>query len=412
MRLRPRTIRTQLVALLLVPLLSLAGLWTYSTYSSVRDALSLLRVAETYRYYGTPVDDLDLAIQSERRAAVVYSASRGAVGGSTLAGLERRTDARLAVLRAHALQQARGTTLSGDQKEQLTLTLKGAVDGLASLREEVRDPEASWAHVLETYSSVIEPGFQLRESLAALQTGQLAQQAIVAVEVVRARELLSQEDAIIAATRVMGGMDDAEFRDFTSLISGRTLLQRAYGGELPDAAAQRLEAFENGKLGGALNSVELLTISSTAKDAPYAVDESLWRQSVSDALDELDAINVTATGDIGAEARSTGYDVLLRTGAFSLAGLVLVILSITVSLRLGRRLVRRLRTLRDEALELSGNRLPEVMRRLRAGEMLDDDAVSKAAPALSLGADEIGQVGRAFTTSQRAASRPPWNRRS
>ncbi|MDX6312653.1 MAG: hypothetical protein QOF44_2117, partial [Streptomyces sp.] len=41
MRLRPRTIRTQLVALLLVPLLSLAGLWTYSTYSSVRDALAL-----------------------------------------------------------------------------------------------------------------------------------------------------------------------------------------------------------------------------------------------------------------------------------------------------------------------------------------------------------------------------------
>jgi anti-sigma regulatory factor (Ser/Thr protein kinase) len=402
MRLRPRTIRTQLVALLLVPLLSLAGLWTYSTYSSVRDALALLRVAETYRYYGGPTDDLDLALQDERRAAVVYTASQGSTGGTTLARLEKKTDAALAALRGHATAQERGTALSGDQKVQLTRTLQVATDGLGALRQEVRDPEASWSHVLETYSSVIEPGFQLRESLGALQTGQLARQAIVAVQVVRARELISQEDAIMAAARV-GGMTGSAFRDFTSLISGRRLLQDAYGADLPAGAEARLEAFENGKLGGALRSSELLSISSAPRDAPFALQESLWRQSVDDALDELDAIDVTAADEIGTEARDTGYDVLLRTGAVSLAGLVLVILSMVVSLRLGRRLVRRLRTLRDEAMELSGNRLPEVMRRLRDGEILDHEAVLKAAPALHLGDDEIGQVGRAFTASQRAA---------
>jgi len=57
----------------------------------------------------------------------------------------------------------------------------------------------------------------------------------------------------------------------------------------------------------------------------------------------------------------------------------------------------------DDALELSENRLPEVLRKLRAGEDLDEEAVARAAPALRVGDDEIGQVGRAFSTTQRAA---------
>jgi hypothetical protein len=53
MRLRPPSIRTQLVTLLLVPSLSLAHLWMYSTYSSVNDALRLIRAVGVYRYCGT-----------------------------------------------------------------------------------------------------------------------------------------------------------------------------------------------------------------------------------------------------------------------------------------------------------------------------------------------------------------------
>ncbi|MCW2871535.1 hypothetical protein [Actinacidiphila oryziradicis] len=53
MRLRPPSIRTQLVTLLLVPSLSLAYLWMYSTCSSVNDALRLIRAVGVYRYCGT-----------------------------------------------------------------------------------------------------------------------------------------------------------------------------------------------------------------------------------------------------------------------------------------------------------------------------------------------------------------------
>ncbi len=71
-----------------------------------------------------------------------------------------------------------------------------------------------------------------------------------------------------------------------------------------------------------------------------------------------------------------------------------------VSVRIGRDLVRDLSRLRKEAHEVSGVRLPSVMRRLAAGEHVD---VETEAPRLEYDKDEIGQAGQALNTLQRAA---------
>ena len=75
-------------------------------------------------------------------------------------------------------------------------------------------------------------------------------------------------------------------------------------------------------------------------------------------------------------------------------------MSVFVSVRIGRGLIRDLSQLRKEAHEVSGVRLPSVMRRLAAGEQVD---VETEAPRLEYGKDEIGQVGQALNTLQCAA---------
>jgi signal transduction histidine kinase len=77
-----------------------------------------------------------------------------------------------------------------------------------------------------------------------------------------------------------------------------------------------------------------------------------------------------------------------------------VLLSIFVSILVGRGLVRELAALRESALDLANKRLPAVMARLRAGEDVD---VSADAPAVAARSDKIGQVGQAFATVQRTA---------
>ncbi|MEU8353773.1 ATP-binding protein, partial [Streptomyces sp. NPDC048845] len=92
--------------------------------------------------------------------------------------------------------------------------------------------------------------------------------------------------------------------------------------------------------------------------------------------------------------------VVLGAAAVAVLGFVLVVVSVIVSFRIGRGLVRDLTRLRKDAHEVSGVRLPAVMRRLAAGETVD---VETEAPRLEYGQDEMGQVGQALNTLQRAA---------
>jgi histidine kinase/DNA gyrase B/HSP90-like ATPase len=73
-----------------------------------------------------------------------------------------------------------------------------------------------------------------------------------------------------------------------------------------------------------------------------------------------------------------------------------------ISVWTGRGLVVELVGLRDAALELAHRRLPQAMRRLRAGQTIDVDADMPVAPP---GDGEIGQVGGALDAVQRSALR-------
>ncbi|WP_431949410.1 sensor histidine kinase [Actinacidiphila sp. bgisy167] len=402
MRLRPRTIRTQLVALLLVPLLSLAGLWTYSTFTSVRGAFALLGIAETYRYYGAPADDLGRALQVERRLAVTYVASGGATGGSELKQAERTTDRLLTIVREHARAQARGTELNLAQRQRLTELLTAAND-LAPLREDAGRRDIAWSMALHRYSAVIDPIFRLLGSLATLRSGEAARQGGLVVDLARARELLSREDAMLTAAQVGPPMTPVQYREFVGTIDGRKLLHAIVDPELTKAAKESLDEFAGGSVAWTLDSMESTARAAEIGDVGLGISRDRWRQNADRALTELGDINLAAAREVGEQAHDDGMGVLVRTGAVSCAGLFFVVLSLVVSLLIGRNIARRLTLLRNQALELSGKRLPEVLRRLRAGEELDAAAVARAAPDLSLGTDEIGQVGRAFNNAQRAA---------
>ena len=94
--------------------------------------------------------------------------------------------------------------------------------------------------------------------------------------------------------------------------------------------------------------------------------------------------------------RNTYLELFLAGGL----GLLAVILSIIVSIVIGRGLIRELADLRQSALELANKRLPDVVNRLAAGQDVD---VSAEAPELPASSDEIGQVRQAFAAVQQTA---------
>ena len=89
-------------------------------------------------------------------------------------------------------------------------------------------------------------------------------------------------------------------------------------------------------------------------------------------------------------------------GAAVLLGLAAVAASLVISVRIGRGLVVELVSLRNSALEIARRKLPQAMRKLRAGEEIDVRAEAPPGPPAE---DETGQVAEALGTVHRAALR-------
>ncbi|MEV0298471.1 nitrate- and nitrite sensing domain-containing protein [Nocardia sp. NPDC050710] len=140
--------------------------------------------------------------------------------------------------------------------------------------------------------------------------------------------------------------------------------------------------------------------SRAAAPAPLPMEIPEWQNAAAQVNSGL--INMWVVQN--EHAHGLSEEVGRRNAANSLwAGGIVLVVSIAaffVALVLANRIIRRLKRLRGETLALADERLPDMMRRLRAGEAIDPAAES---PQLDYGHDEIGQVAKAFQHAHTAA---------
>ena len=108
----------------------------------------------------------------------------------------------------------------------------------------------------------------------------------------------------------------------------------------------------------------------------------------------------TAITSRASTLRSQATTELLVT---SLVTLLLLLLVLLVSTTVARSLIRPLRKLRTDALDVAGHRLPEMVRRLSQSEGTDEGV--EIEPIGVTSTDEIGEVARAFDQVHREAVR-------
>jgi len=404
MRFRSRSIRAKLIALLLVPLVSLCALWSWSTVSSVSQVWSLTRVSGEYTWFGTPADDVSLAIQDERRAAVAFAAAPLGQGDlATLHRAEQATDAAAAVFTTHADDQGRLGQLNSTQRQAVGGVLQ-EIEYIQSGRAEVEQHTLDWSQVYLSYTGAQNPFFTLRLALTDLPVGSLTREAGDLNELDRAREYISEEDALMAGARAFGSFDQAEFQEMLTAASGEQLLYQVHQAQLPAAEGRLFEQFTGGTEYIALTNLEDRVAGLGQADAARDISAATWQTTLNTTLQDLADIDARAQAQAQSEARSYALNVISQQGIVGAVGLFALLLSLLVSIRIGRSLVRQLVGLRDSAFELAGERLPEVMARLRAGERVDlATEVPQVEAGDARGRDEIAQVGRAFNAVQRAA---------
>ncbi|MYT36846.1 HAMP domain-containing protein [Streptomyces sp. SID8356] len=400
MRFRGKSIRRKIVALLLVPLVSLTGLWVLATYVTGRQAVELINVGNTVEKVAGPLEEAVRTVQAERRQTLVFLADPRASDALPLLLSQRAdTDRIVAEVRESAGRDDVREALDPESRTRLDAILT-AVDGLGSLRDSVEKRTIGRAKALDFYNRLVDPAYRFLNGLHTTKNGSLDKEMRALVGISRAREMLSREDALVASGLIAGRFTTAELRQISGLVAQRRLLYDVSLENLPAAERRRVEQFWSSPDAEPLRTAEDALIAAGPTKRPGAVDTARWQEAAPPVLDRL-AADSTEMGDrFQDRSEPAGYRVLALAGVAGVLGFLALIVSIFVSVRIGRELVRDLSRLRKDAHEVSGVRLPSVMRRLAAGEQVD---VETEAPHLTYDRDEIGQVGQALNTLQRAA---------
>jgi hypothetical protein len=398
MKTRNWSIRSKIIALVLVPLSAVLGLWIFATVLTAGPAMKLLSAQTLLDTVGNPGQVLVGELQRERRLSVIF-----------LSDLNGSPDA-LATQRAatdRAAAEFRRAAGSADAQDAADAGLRSRInrlfvdlDTLTDTRKYVDSRQIDAVGAQSNFNGIINTGFQVFGSSPTLGDDTIDRQIRALITVSRGQEYLSRVDSLLAGANAAGRLDLAVRRELLlSVGTAQFLLADGVTG-LSTSERADFQVFSTGAAYGKLQQLQETLVSTSRPGAPSPVTASQWQPAYDQVAQELRTFEVHAGADLADEATPVAVNVLIRLGAAGLLGLIALAVSLIVSIRVGRSLVGRLRRLRAEALEMAGERLPTVVRRLQRGEAVD---VNVETPPLEYGRDEIGQVGRAFNKVQRTA---------
>jgi signal transduction histidine kinase len=396
-----RSVRARILVLVLVPVLSLFGLYLFTTAIAGKDALNLARARALKTATSDPVSNFLGQLDTERVYSVTYISAPTPANLAQLHAQEAATSHVTAALRA-ALTS--GSTLSNAPPavRQASATLLHDAGGLPALHASIAAQTASRAQALATYNMLINDSYLLLNQVILTETSTpIAAQALVLERIAKSGELLQQENVLVVGDMAGRRFPLADQREFTKLAGARATLYTQTLPELDPSYRAMYQRDVSPAAYAGLTALENTVIGGHHPRFPPPVAPADWGRAVQGVSLGLERAGTQAASALDQqaehEAKVTDLRLLLSGGL----GLLAVIISIIVSLLAGRGLVRELRGLRRSALDLADHRLPEMVDQLATGHnvtMDDDDSLD-----VPIHTREIAQVRDAFTKVQRTA---------
>ncbi|HEY7224041.1 MAG TPA: nitrate- and nitrite sensing domain-containing protein [Micromonosporaceae bacterium] len=386
--------RAKVIALLA----SLAALWGFAAYVTVREGLNLLSVTTLDGGVAQPQEVLLPALQEERRLTEVYLGSHSTAARDAMLAQRSDTDEKIAAFieksNSGAVHFAASDLLEQRLSDAYALMAKigadrAAIDNGSSDRMDASTP----------YDVLIEGVLSCVDAISAVDDQSIAKDARTLIQLTRAREELAQEDAVLEGALAEGTISEEDYATFVQLVGAQRYLYTQAISELPPTDQAAFEALFASNIVMSFQALENSVIAEGPTTRP-TVSSAAWSAAIRPVF-EASQDQVLAAGDgVVARAVPVAIGVLIRLILAGVLGLVAVIASIIISVTTARRIVRQLERLRNAARDLASYRLPRVVERLQYGEQVD---VKQEAPPLEFGQDEIGQVGEAFNQVQETA---------
>jgi hypothetical protein len=402
-------VRSRLVALILIPTIVgvlLAGVQLANAIGTSAEYRRLTQVAELVQRASA----LSHELAKERTLTAWYMADRRRpIRLSQLKTQREASDAaKQRVLAATTSIDATHTTRVRGEVDEIRRWLTG-LDGLRrSIAGEASVPPRA---AIRTYSSLIEVLERLQGDLGDGISDDALQGSVAALTALdETREQVLRQQGILVVALIERRLDYDDLSDFLGSWNSQQLQLTAFEQE---ATPQDLQAYKKGVRGPQIDRADAMRQRALAQlrefktirdlDITTRRDLQLWYESTSLSANAMRKVEDGLTTRIVATTRDLS-DTEQRNAIISGATiLVLLLLVLVITTRVAGSLVRPLRRLRAEALQVATTRLPETVRLLRES---GDSAEVPDVPSVGVNTrDEIGEVARAFDEVHREAIR-------
>ncbi|MDP4504588.1 sensor histidine kinase [Nonomuraea turcica] len=395
-------VRSRLIALIVVPTAVAVGLGGLNVITSLNDASTyqtLREVAEVSEQLGAVTHELSF----ERDESALWIAQGRPENREAQL---RTTYSRVNALIEEAKNRAQAIT---DSHAEAVRPVLRRLEEIPTLRDTAVNGKIQPLPMIQKYSQIIAALLQFHDQVGQVAVDdQVSDSASSTAAIARAKEQASKQRGILASALDKKGFDSGEFDALTDAKSREESEETLFG---TLANLEQLELYRNTVVGRDVDQTDLFRLRAMAQSAegkelsigvPANKDVATWFEVSTGKIDALRSVEKELASSVILRARTLEEGA--NRSALISGGLILVLLLVVVAIisLIARSLIRPLRKLRHEALDIAGHRLPETVQQLR------ESGEGTVGPVVPIGVDthdEIGEVARAFDEVHREAVR-------
>ncbi|MEV4563151.1 nitrate- and nitrite sensing domain-containing protein [Nonomuraea sp. NPDC049419] len=407
-RLRNWRVRARLVALILVPTAAAVLLGGVQVLNSTSAASDYARTNQFARLSAELGEFTHLVSAERARTAWYIARDRPADAFAEVQSHMAQAD--LSAKQVRDVAQALLADATGRTADQLE-NLLNRLNDLTSLRRQALDANLLPGPAVELYTVIVNGLLSVHNELVKGSVDdELFRQTRMLDALARAKESVSYQQALVVVALVEGAFEPESLKRLLGEQSREANERRGFAAEATAEERRLFDETVNGRSADRMLFLrELVLIRATTGlplrglDLARKDDAKEWFDAVSVVVDSMRKVEQRQAEGIVQRSEALSSDERQRAVITAAAVLALLVAVLLITTGVARSLVRPLRRLRGEALEIAGRRLPDFVQHLRESR---DGAVNAEVPPIGIFTkDEVGEVARAFDEVHREAVR-------
>ena len=415
-------VRWRLIAIITVPTVTALILGVIQIVGSVNNYSSFKRVQDLANLNSLVVQAAGL-LADERDDTAGYVAAGGQTGAPAAASLKAKVTSdenETTAVTSQISQQAQAVVNGSGYRAQTVLDLSNGVladiADLRYIRQAALTTKSPALSVITNYDRVIQAFITFSNDVAA-GTGNATLGSDVSVlnALLRMEDDASLQRAYLyqALAVPQPALTPSALQDLNQATEQQQADTSAFDQAATVTEQQTLNNTVAGPQVDEAKSAEKLAVATADANQPLSIGKpqtcgsqspaACWLGTQTFQIGQMRQVSNGLVSDITAQANSLESSSLHNAIIVSVATLLLLIIVLLITTFVARSMIRPLRKLRADALEVAGSKLPDMVRRLSESE--GGDASAEIEPIGVTSTDEIGEVARAFDQVHREAVR-------